>query len=44
MVVVGEGGGGAGQVRAPTIQASVKFRDFVEQYRRSLLTCHYQIW
>ena len=28
----GEGGGR--QVRAPTIQASVKFRDFVEKYRR----------
>ena len=26
--------GGGGQVRAPTIRASVKFRDFVEQYRR----------
>ena len=25
---------GGRQVRAPTIQASVKFRDFVEKYRR----------
>ena len=32
VVMVGEGGGG--QVCAPTIQASVKFRDFVEKYRR----------
>ena len=42
VVVVGGGGGGRQvrppppprQVRAPTIQASVKFRDFVEKYRR----------
>ena len=29
---------GGGQVRAPNIQTSVKFRDFVDQYLRSLWT------
>ena len=34
VVVVMVGGGGNGQVHAPTIQVSVKSRDFVKKYRR----------
>ena len=34
VVMVVGGGGGNGQVHAPTIQVSVKSRDFVEKYRR----------
>ena len=33
-----------GKFEPPTIQKSVKFRDFVEKYVRSLLTYYIQTW
>ena len=44
VVVAGGQGGGGGQVFVPTIQTSVKFRDFEELYIQWLSTSHFQTW
>ena len=45
MCIWGEGGGGGGraQFARPAIQTSVKFREYVEERLRSLLTYHFKL-